>query len=365
MRWRSVHVYHYDDDKTDLVLDAVRPVFRELPAGVRAYYVPHWLKGPHLRLNFEADQRLYDDVVLPAVFEVVGGYLRDRPSTAVVDPQQLHAQHKRLAELEQERGELSPLRPDNSIHEADYDQRLHVLGTTAAADLLADFYVDTTPLAFDMTEAVRNGRQLLRLGFDLMVASAHALSGIGFARGFVSFRSHSEAFLSWMPEGEGLRPAWQRHYEQHADALTGRVQAVLATIDTAGPCVPFVRPWVDVMMPYWQRGAELIEADQLRMLAGPRPDSAEYAERMRRSPLHRARKDVVVDPVWFAKFRLMLNYTYLHLTRLGLAPAERFLLCHLAANAAEDLFGRSAAEVTLPAPGDGPDPRELVLRGAR
>ncbi|QUQ68706.1 thiopeptide maturation pyridine synthase [Kutzneria sp. CA-103260] len=363
MRWHSVHVYYYDADKTDLVLDAVRPLFQKLPAGVRAYYVPHWLRGPHLRLNFEADQRMYDEGVLPAVSEVVGGFLRDRPSTAVVDPQQLHAQHTRLAELEQERGELLPLRPDNSMHEAYYDQRLHVLGTTATADLLADFYVDTTPLAFEMAEAVRNGRQLLRLGFDLMVATAHALSGVGFARGFVSFRSHAEAFLSWMPEGEGLRPAWQRHHEQHAEALTSRVQAVLATVDGAGPCVPFVRPWVEVMRPYWRRGAELIESDLLRLAPAPSPDSAEHAERMRRSPLHRARKDVVVDQVWFAKYRLMLNYTYLHLTRLGLAPAERFLLCHLAANAAEDLYGRPAAEVVLPAPGDAADPSELVLRG--
>ncbi|EWM13651.1 thiopeptide maturation pyridine synthase [Kutzneria sp. 744] len=363
MRWRSVHVYYYDDDKTDLLLDAVRPLLRGLAPGVRTYYVPHWLKGPHLRLNFEADQQVHDELVLPTVREVVGGYLRGRPSTAVIDPQQLHVQHTRLAELEQERGELLPLRPDNSIHEADYDQRLHVLGTAAAADLLADFYVDTTPLAFDMTEAVRGGRQLLRLGFDLMVATAHALSGVGFARGFVSFRSHAEAFLSWMPEGVGLRPAWERHYEQHMDALTGRVQAVLATVDAAGPCLPFVRPWVEVMTPYWRRGSELIESHMLRLAPGPRPDSAEYAERLRRSPLHRARKDVVVDPVWFAKYRLMLNYTYLHLTRLGLSPAERLLLCHLAANAAEDLFGRPAAEVAFPAPGDPADPRELVLRG--
>lgn len=365
MRWRSVHVYYYDDSKTDLVLDAVRPLFQRLAPGIRAYYVPHWLNGPHLRLNFESEQRIYDELVLPAVYEVVGGYLHSQPSVAVVDPQRLHAQHKRLAELEQERGALLPLLPDNSIHEADYEQRLHVLGTTDTAELLADFYVDTTPLAFDMTDAVRNGRQLLRLGFDLMVATAHGLSGVGFERGFVSFRSHAEAFLSWMPEGEGLRPAWQRHYEQHAEALTGRVQAVLATVDAAGPCVPFVRPWVEVMTQYWRRGSQLIESDTLRLAPGPPPDSAEHAERLRRSPLHRAREDVVVDPVWFAKYRLMLNYTYLHLTRLGMTPAERFLLCHLAANAAEEFVGRPATEVAFPAPGDPVDPRELILRGTK
>jgi len=30
-----VHVYYYDDDKTDLLLDAVRPLFRGLAPGVR------------------------------------------------------------------------------------------------------------------------------------------------------------------------------------------------------------------------------------------------------------------------------------------------------------------------------------------
>jgi Lantibiotic biosynthesis dehydratase C-term len=363
VRWRSVHVYYYDDNKADLVLDAVRPLFQRLGPQVRAYYVPHWLNGPHVRLNFQAEQRVHDELVLPAVREVVGGYLRDRPSTATVDPMRLHTAHKRLAEMEQERGALLPLLPDNSVHEADYDQRLHVLGSTAAAELLADFYVDTTELAFEMADAVRDGRQLLRLGFDLMVATAHALSGIGFERAFVSFRSHAEAFLSWTPEGKGLRPGWQEHYEQHAEALTGRVQAVLATVDGSGPCLAWIRPWVDVMTPYWRRGAELIESGQLALSPGPRQDSEEYAERLRRSPLHRAREDVEVDQVWFAKFRLMLNYAYLHLTRLGLAPSERFLLCHLAANAAEELFGRSAADVVFPAPGDPADPRELVLRG--
>jgi hypothetical protein len=40
----------------------------------------------------------------------------------------------------------------------------------------------------------------------------------------------------------------------------------------------------------------------------------------------------------------MLNLTYLMLTRLGISPAERFLLCHLAANAVEDQYGVSAID---------------------
>jgi hypothetical protein len=41
----------------------------------------------------------------------------------------------------------------------------------------------------------------------------------------------------------------------------------------------------------------------------------------------------------------MLNYTYLHMTRLGITPTERFLLCHLAANAVEECYGVSAFEL--------------------
>jgi hypothetical protein len=47
---------------------------------------------------------------------------------------------------------------------------------------------------------------------------------------------------------------------------------------------------------------------------------------------------------WSPSYRLVLNYMYLHFTRLGLTPIERFLLCHLTANAVEDCYGISAME---------------------
>ena len=221
MEWRSVHVYFYDENKTDLVLDAVRPLFEKLsPHVAAAFYVPHWLRGPHLRLNFLTEPQVFAEVVRPSVDEVIGQFLARQPSTATPDTRKMLAEHERLAELERESAPLQPLLPDNSIHEAAYDQRLDVLGSMEAAELLADFYVATTPLTFDMLEYVRRGGQLLGLSFDLMVTTAHALSGIGFERGFVSFRSHAEAFLCWWSEGRGLRPAWERHYKKHAADLT-------------------------------------------------------------------------------------------------------------------------------------------------
>ncbi|AHH96962.1 hypothetical protein GCM10010174_73790 [Kutzneria viridogrisea] len=364
MTWRSVHVYYYEDRKYDLVLDAVRPLFQRLGPEIRAYHVPHWLRGPHLRLNFHTGSRQYADLVLPAVHEVIGGYLAEHPSTAVYDKEEMLAGHRLLIESEQERGQLEPLAEDNSLHEAPYDQRLHVLGSTEAASLLADFYVDTTELTFAMTEALRSGMQRLRLAFDLMIATAHTLSGIGYARGFVSFRSHAEAFLSWVPQAGGLRPAWQRHYRLHSRSLVAQARQVVDSLDTGGSAVPWVHEWVRALVPYRRLGGQLIASGQISLdPPGPPPGSRQYFEKLASSPMHSkgSWQHSQVDRLWFGKYRLMLNYTYLHLTRLGLTPVERFLLCHLAANTAEEIFGVRALDVRFPVPGDPAATREVEL----
>ncbi|MGC7102904.1 hypothetical protein ACPZ19_50270 [Amycolatopsis lurida] len=68
------------------------------------------------------------------------------------------------------------------------------------------------------------------------------------------------------------------------------------------------------------------------------------------SDFHRA---MLANPAWeelrsaqgFLLYRLMLNLTYLHLTRSGVTASERFLLCHLVADAAEEVCGVRAADV--------------------
>ena len=198
--WTSIQVY-YHQNQDGLLLDAVRPLFARLGEhGVRAYFERHWRQGPHLRLNINAAPRTVGTLVLPAVEEIVGGYLRTHPSVADLDPARMLPLHERLAELEAEPGPLLPWYPDNSIQQAAYDGSASVLGSQQAADLLADFYVDSTPLAFQMIERVRE-RMTSRLGgaFDLMVATAQVFSPGGITRGFMSFRSHAEAFLTAWP----------------------------------------------------------------------------------------------------------------------------------------------------------------------
>ncbi|MEV0570346.1 hypothetical protein [Dactylosporangium sp. NPDC050588] len=105
----------------------------------------------------------------------------------------------------------------------------------AAADLLAEFHLRTTALAFDVLRLRRQGRQLPAIAFDLLIATAEALCGADLSWSFVSFRSHAEAFLSTWPEGAGLRPAWDGYFTANAGRLTARAEAVAA--DHA-PCAP-------------------------------------------------------------------------------------------------------------------------------
>lgn len=350
MNWYTIHVYYYATNKDALILHAVRPLFRLLAGRVAAAsFTRHWRQGPHLRLNVRTDPRTFRSVVQPAAREIIGDFLARRPSTRPLVPAWELAAHRRLAELEQETGPLMPWFPDNSIRVAAFDSREGVLGGRATADLYAGFYADTTELAFDMIERV-SGPQRLATAYNLMIATAHALSGTDISRAFVSFRSHAEGFLCGFPEGADARAGWDAHYRRNADALVARLDAVLATVDGGRNVVPFVREWTSTLSAYRDRAATLVDGGLISMPAA----AVAWDDVAQPSPFHRR---LFANPRWqqtlvsaeFVLYRLMLNFTYLSLTRLGVTPPERFLLCHLAANAVEERYGVSAYDLIGPA----------------
>jgi hypothetical protein len=347
--WHSVHVYYYESDKDALILQGVRPLFRHLAGQVDAVsFTRHWRLGPHLRLNMDTDADTFAEVVLPAVDEIVGGFLACYPSTRRLDPERELAAHRRLAEKELEKGPLLPWQPDNSIQVAPYDRRTEALGSEELADLLADFHADTTELAFRMIEEV-SGPERRAASFDLMIASAHMLSGAGISSAFISFRSHAEGFLWESPDRDRLRAAWNEHFARNAAASANRVRTLVAALDDGRPVSPFVHDWIAVATPFRDRATRLAADDGIRLESAT---AGEGTERVRTdiSPFH---QKLLANPGWsvlresppFLVYRVMLNLTYLMLTRIGIAPAERFLLGHLAANAVEECYGVSAFEL--------------------
>lgn len=361
MDWHGIHIHYHDVERlNELVLDAVRPLLAELAGTVTdAHYLRHWRQGTHLRLAMRCDAETFVGAVLPAAARVLDPYLANHPSRSVEQPEASHPTHQRLAALEHEPGPLLPWRSDNSWFVTAPDRRLEVLGSEAAADLLARFLAASTELAFDMAQWMRAGGQPLRLGFDLMVAVAHGLSGDGIRRGFLSYRSHSEAFLCAWPEGHGQREDWDRWYAAHADQLVKRVRSVVSTLDGTGGSVPFVEAWVRLLEPFLRRGRELIGAGEISLDHRPPgwdPRRLGISATAEVSPFHqrlasnqRFLREVVGSP-GFATWRLILNYQYLHLTRLGINPVQRALLGHLVSQAVEDEYGVSGIRMAAGAP---------------
>jgi hypothetical protein len=349
MSWHDIRIYYYDDPGP-LILHAIRPLFDRLAGQVSTlYYTRHWLRGPHIRVSLLADADTIAEVVRPAVDETAGRFLDQRPSRLRLDPAQHLRAHRRLAELEHENGPLYPWHADNSVHYTPHDRRLPVLGSEAAADLLASFHADATDLAFDMTARVAGGGQLAGLAFDLMIATAHTMSGDGIVGGFGSFRSHSEGALHMYAEVQGMRRAWDEHLRRHLPSLVDRVSAVVSTLDGERASVPFVQRWQAILDATRRRALRLLTEGTLTAASLFHLDDGEDAQRYiaEASPFHR---EILTDPDWprirsserFTLYRLALNYTYLYLTRIGLRPFDRYLLCHLAAGAAEARYGISA-----------------------
>ncbi|HET9256564.1 MAG TPA: thiopeptide maturation pyridine synthase [Pseudonocardiaceae bacterium] len=349
--WHSVHVY-YHDGLDELILDAARPLFEGLdPAVVQAYWVRHWRRGPHLRLNLRTTRRVFTERVWPVMEQELRGYLAAHPSTTLLDERAETARHQRLADAEWELGPLSPWIPNNSVRVEPYDARLHALGGPSSADLLAEFHTGTTGLAFSMLAAVRAGADRLSLALNLMFAYAQVTMPEGIRRGYQSYFSHASGYLAHRAGPEATRAAFDHCYQRNRDRLADQLAAVLDTVDGTGTAA-FVPEWLSLVRHYQGRAEKLIAsraisfdhlADQPQASTQPEAQSWRPTTVVDRLGANQAWQREIGDSGWFSRHRLVLNYQYLLLNRLGITPGQRYLLCHLAASTVQEVFGVSAA----------------------
>ncbi|MFJ9629552.1 thiopeptide maturation pyridine synthase [Streptomyces sp. NPDC101175] len=348
--WYSVNVFHHDSDRTDLLLDAVRPFLTTVaPAVSRVYFQPHWRRGPHVRIPVRADAEVFDGVVRPAVADVLEEYLRERPSTVVLDEQASYAAHLRLAEQERERGPLAPWVPNNTVELEAHDQRLHVLGGPRAADLLADYYVDTNDIVFDILDWIRGGGSKMALAVDLLIGAAHRfLPPVTY--GYLSFRGHADAFMAKQPDG--VRDRFDRVYEGNAERFRRRV----VEITTAADPLAVIRfgGLLDTLRGYRDQANGLIRAGELALntdeYGAPEEWGSTWSAWSDRSPFHRvlgghrAAADQLGEWNTFQQYRVVLNWLYLTMYRFGIGELERNLVCHVVSRAVEDVHGVTAMD---------------------
>ena len=105
-------------------------------------------------------------------------------------------------------------------------------------------------------------------------------------------------------------------------------------------------PWLAALRGMRDRGFAMVDSGQLRMDAAaagkqPPPDASPFLrELITNDDFHHR---LMPSPA-FRRYRLLLNLLYLHLTRIGVRPVDRYLLCHLVANCVEERYGLDCVE---------------------
>lgn len=351
-QWHNVHVYYFSDNQDYLILDAIRPLFAQLTDQIeQAFFVRHWLRGPHLRLRFVASDAQIARLISPAIERHVSTYLCAHPSTTTIDIQQMLPIYEALAEQEGEAGPFVPLQPNNSIMVMPYEQRLHAVHRPELLDIIEDFYVQTNELVFAMLDAIRGGVNRLTLSLALMIATGHTCTS-HITSGFMSYRSHAELFIIRSPDPALVRKTFEEQYLKHAQALQRQLGLVLDTLDHQHTAFPFVTEWASLIRRYYERADVLIAlgADNPLVPANdltPEQQALWHA-RVSKSDFHQTREENrahwehMIQQAWFQRYRLAQNLLYLHLSRLGVRPVERAMLGHFVANVVEARFGVSA-----------------------
>src|SRR5262249_22682023 len=178
------------------------------------------------------------------------------------------------------------------------------------------------------------------------------------------------AYLTYHADPETTQAAFDRCYQSNRDRLAAQLVAVLDTVDgTDGTgTVAFVPEWLSLVHGYRDRADELIAsraisfdhlADQPLASTQPEAQSRRPTTVVDRLGANEAWQREIGESDWFSRHRLVLNYQYLLLNRLGITPSQRYLLCHLAASTVQEGFRVSAAatfEEFMAAPPNPGDP---------
>jgi hypothetical protein len=353
--WRGAHLFYHEEDLDLLVLEVVRPLFERAGAELgERFFVRHWQRGPHVRVWFRVGEPVYSARLRPLFDEVAGEFFARNPSRSVLDERQLRPLHELLARREQVSGELFPLMPNNSVQHLAYESRAAVLGGRGAEQLIGRFYVETNDLVFAMLDRIRAGADRLWLAMGLMFAHAEA-AGPGIERGFISYRSHAEGFILGTSRPDQVRAQLGALYEADREALDSRLHEVLGFMREGRGEEPFVAEWNRVVTRFRPLCEKVVRSGDVRLpgINEPVPDGSRglMRDRLGYSAFHSYLtntldyRDRLYGSPWFHTFRLLVNLLYLHLARLGIAPRQRYTLCHLAASAVESSLGVTALDL--------------------
>lgn len=344
--WPGVRVSCYDERAQDeLLLHGVRPIL-----DTRSFVVRHWLRGPHLRICVPSPSPQGRAQAARLAAHLADHVLR-HPSRSVVDGGAMLRIHALLAAREAVTEPLTPLIPDNSVELAEFDRRITILGSPAAADVVEKFYAESQSALWSGLERIRAGTDRATLALDVLCAVVVAVDA-PLPTGFVSYRSHAEGFVIGAADPGQVRAVLGNYDARYRASASERVLHWAAAL-RSGPGAPdHVGPVVDALRALRPAIDSVVADHGFRLPAASATGRTHwdptvlarsaFHQRLQRSPAFT--RLLTTDP-GFARYRVLVNLVYLHLNRLGVTPTTRAVVAHLAANALERHLGCSSEQI--------------------
>lgn len=357
--WKAVHIYYYQDDKEGLLLHGIRPVVRKLREQYkveRLYLKRHWKFGPHIILFVDVSELEFEASIFPYIEKEINAYLRQHPSTQVIDQKAYIKQSEMLGAWELEAGPYEPLQPDNSISVRPIASRAELLNGVDVAKLIENFMVDSLDLFFSVLETSRgNPSRRYAILIQMMAVIGQMFPKDGIIRGHLSYRSHVEGYLHSFDKEGKIRQVFIENERGMRDTVDQLLQHVIDHTEedgTYGGEDPLLKLWSQVLNKLYQDAFRLAKEGKIHS------DTSHYKEiankigpqaqerwnfdqnQSDQSGFHQHLQSEeeglrVLKSPEFATYRMLVNNFYTLLPLLGISPNVKHLLCFLVANSVE------------------------------
>jgi hypothetical protein len=361
--WRIMRTTYFEAEKTALVkfiATNILPTLDEAHPGCDFYIRTHWRRGPHVDVGVRCERVLFDGEVRPALERSLAGYCAQWPSQTVLDEASflLHSQQLSLMELQP--GALSPMYANNQVFLADDEPEL-----TGPPGIVAEsqrIFMSRCWRLFGslgaLKEQDRNIFMLTLVGMLAMVGTYFRRGGLNF--GHLSFRAHAEYFFSMYDRSGAARRDFEALWSRAAPAAVPLIRAIdSGRIENDGECgaatAHILEEWrsiLDATFPqlvavvaenagalndasFFESTIKALAAkvDEAAWFRDPQMSEMEQIMQGERGRAFRSRPD-------FMTYRLLVNFYYALLPTLSVSPIQKFCVCHLVANACEEIFSR-------------------------
>ncbi len=331
----AVRINYHEKDKRSLLLDCVEPILEKHvgPNDIAAFVKPGWQSGPHLSIVLRADHDQLTEGLVDQIVTDAREWLKTNPSSTFLKKDEIDRLNQKMVDLIGPSDDPSPIRDNNTVDFGPYE----IEDDTGVRRIAEDFAVRSLPV---LTEVLRNSAD--RTSFWVYLARLMGIVGYfcgdeKLRGGHLSFRSHSEAFLTSTPE---LRPKLDQLDEELRDKVRPALihDAEILEGEQSGPesLEPFLREWFDALKIAKSELFELAEREPASVFM---PDSGfqqpvnRFARHLMAGPLQKLR-----DNPEFISYRVLISMFYDQLPVLSFRPIDRFALCYAVAQACEEIY---------------------------